>query len=137
MTVYAGQDPVTGKRSYLRETVEGTDAQARKKAQRLLTKLHAEVDRQKAPTSSVPFSHVLDEWLATSEIEESTRKGYVGYIQRTIRPALGEVAVDAITSQALERFYVQLRRCRQRCSAVTDGRGESNPETTEHHSTLR
>jgi len=32
----------------------------------------------------------LDAWLRIHEAEESTPEGYRGYIQRTIRPALGE-----------------------------------------------
>jgi hypothetical protein len=37
--VYAGVNPVTGKRVYLRETINGTDAAAYKRAHRALNKL--------------------------------------------------------------------------------------------------
>ncbi|GAB2957965.1 hypothetical protein LWP59_10790 [Amycolatopsis acidiphila] len=36
---YAGVDPVTGKPSYLAETVKGTDRAARKRAEKLMTEL--------------------------------------------------------------------------------------------------
>jgi hypothetical protein len=51
--VYAGDDPVTGRRVYRNETVRGTDKAAEKRAQKVLTRLLAEVDAQRAPTSTV------------------------------------------------------------------------------------
>jgi len=50
--VYAGDDPVTGKRVYRSETVPGTDRAAQRRAEKTLTRLLAEVDRQRAPTST-------------------------------------------------------------------------------------
>lgn len=64
------------------------------------------------------LGYALDEWLRTSEHEDSTREGYLGYIVRTIRPALGDVPVNKLTARMLESFYAELRRCRVRC----DGR---------------
>ncbi|WP_344416199.1 tyrosine-type recombinase/integrase [Amycolatopsis minnesotensis] len=60
----------------------------------------------------------MDEWLRTADIESITRHGYVGYIERSIRPALGKIAVSKLTARMLETFYDELRRCRVRC----DGR---------------
>lgn len=57
--VYAGDDPVTGKRVYLNETVQGTYRQADRRRMALV----AEVDRQRATKSRATLSHVLDEWL--------------------------------------------------------------------------
>lgn len=113
---YAGIDPVTAKRTYLREKVEGTDKTARKRAERALTKLLAQVDRQRSTTSAVSLNHILDEWLKTTEIEDSTRKTYIGYIERTIKPALGAEPARKITAHTLENFYTELRRCRARCN---------------------
>ncbi|MFJ8813051.1 site-specific integrase [Amycolatopsis thermoflava] len=116
--VYAGIDPVTGRQSYLTETVKGTDKAAHRQAQKVMTRLQAQVDRQRGPDSSVTLSYAIDEWLKTADIEATTRHGYVGYINRTIKPALGEIAVNKLTARALETFYAELRRCRVRC----DGR---------------
>jgi hypothetical protein len=44
--VYAGLDPVTGKRAYLRESVKGNDKAARKQAGKVMTRLLAQVDKQ-------------------------------------------------------------------------------------------
>jgi hypothetical protein len=54
-----------------------------------VTRLSAEVDKLRSPTSSVSFSHCIDEWLRTADIETSTRDGYIGYIEHVIRPILG------------------------------------------------
>lgn len=115
VVVYAGIDPVTGKRQYLRETVQGTDKAARKRADKALTKLLNQVNEQNSTPSAVALSHALDEWMRTSELEDSTRGTYEGYIARTIRPALGDTAVNKITPRMLEKFYTELRRCRVRC----------------------
>jgi hypothetical protein len=76
---------------------------------RLLTK-----GDQRSPTSSVSLGYAVDEWLRTSEIEDSTRDGYVNYINRYIKPVLGGLPVRKIDAHALEGFYTELRRCRIR-----------------------
>ena len=116
--VYAGLDPVTGKPRYLAETIKGTDKAARRRAAKALTRLQAEVDKQRAPESSVSLSHAIDEWLRATEIEDTTRRTYVGYIERTIKPAIGAVAITKLNARTLETLYGELRRCRARC----DGR---------------
>lgn len=100
MVVYAGIDPVTGRRTYHREKVAGTDKAAYRRAEKVLTNLQARVNAQRAPTSTVTLSYAIDEWLRSADIEESTRHGYEGYIERTIRPALGDVSVSKVTPRA-------------------------------------
>ncbi|ANY05308.1 hypothetical protein [Pseudonocardia sp. HH130630-07] len=112
--VFAGQDPVTGKDRYLTETVRGTDKPARKRAEKAMTRLQAEVDRQRSPESALSLSRVLDEWLRTVEIEDTTRRTYLGYIERTVKPAIGTIGIDKLSARNLETFYAQLRRCRAR-----------------------
>ena len=116
--VYAGDDPVTGRRVYRSETVPGADRAAQRRAEKALTRLLAEVNAQRAPTSTVTLAYVLAEWLRTVELEDTTRRTYVGYIDRTILPAVGSVAADKLSALTLERLYGELRRCRKRC----DGR---------------
>ncbi|MDI2031698.1 tyrosine-type recombinase/integrase [Saccharopolyspora sp. TS4A08] len=127
--VYAGIDPVTGKRVYLRETIQGTDRAAHKRAEKVLNKLLAQADKQQTATSSVKFSFALEEWMRTNEIEESTSNTYRGYINRTITPALGEQPVNKISARMLESFYSDLRRCRARC----DGKPYVEHRKTEEH----
>lgn len=113
--VYAGLDPVTSKRVYLRETIQGTDKAAWKRAEKKRNELAVQVDKQRSTPSAVRLDHAIDRWLATNELEDSTRKTYVGYIERTIKPALGVIAVNKLGALELESFYTELRRCRIRC----------------------
>jgi integrase len=58
----------------------------------------------------------LTRWLKTVEVEDSTRDGYIGYIERNIRPTLGAVPIAKLSTRMLETFYAELRRCRIRCN---------------------
>lgn len=124
---YAGLDPVTHKRSYLRETIKGTDKAAYKKAEDKLAEFRTQVAKQQSTTSTVPFGHAIDEWMKTTEIEDSTRSGYVNYIERYIRPALGKVPVRKIDARTIESFYNEIRRCRTKC----DGKPFIEKHTTD------
>lgn len=115
VVVYAGTDPVTGKRVYLRENLKGTDKAAYKRAEKVMNRLLTKVEDQRSPTSSVTMAYAVDEWLRTSEVEDSTRDGYVNYVNRYIKPILGEQPVRKIDAHTLESFYTELRRCRIRC----------------------
>ncbi|MGH4008927.1 MAG: site-specific integrase [Pseudonocardiaceae bacterium] len=113
--VYAGPDPVTGKPVYLRETVRGTDDAARRMARRTLNRLVAEAEKARRPSSVVSLGHVINEWLRIVEHEDSTRETYLGYIERTITPALGSMSIAKLSVRHLETLYAELRRCRVRC----------------------
>ena len=93
MRVFAGVDPVTGRDRYLSESVKGTDRAARREAEKVMARLQTEVDGQRSAQSSVTLGFTLDEWLKTVEVEDSTRDGYIGYIERNIRPTLGAVPI--------------------------------------------
>ncbi|MQA62930.1 MAG: hypothetical protein GEU86_15880 [Actinophytocola sp.] len=108
-------DPVTGRQVYLRETIQGTDAAAWKKADDKLAQFRAQMLKQRSVASSVPLGNALDEWLAKADLEDSTRDGYAGYIERVIKPALGKTPVRKIGARELESLYAELRRCRVRC----------------------
>ncbi|HEX5401479.1 MAG TPA: site-specific integrase [Pseudonocardiaceae bacterium] len=118
VVVYAGTDPVTNRRSYLRETIKGTDKAAHRRAESAMNKLLTQVDGQRAVQSSVSLGYALDEWMRNTELADSTRHTYEGYIRRTIRPTLGDEPARKISPRVLEKFYTELRRC----GAVCDGK---------------
>src|SRR5436190_4649686 len=91
--LFAGYDPVTGKETYLSATISGTDDKAWRKADNKPAEFRTQVNKQRYAESSVPLGDALNEWMRVSELEDSTRKTYKGYIERTIRPALGTVPV--------------------------------------------
>jgi integrase len=108
--VYAGLDPITGRRIYL--TGSTTDE---RQAEKIRTRLLAQVDAQRSARTRATLNAAIDDWLQVHEVEETTMQGYRGYIERTIRPALGEEPVERITAKVLEEMYAELRRCSQRC----------------------
>ncbi|OZM72840.1 site-specific integrase [Amycolatopsis antarctica] len=111
--VYAGVDPLTGKRLYL---TESTTDEA--EAKRILNKFRAQVDEKRNARTRALFRVAIEEWLKVHELEETTRDGYEMYARRYINPALGDEPVSAISARLLEQLYAELRRCRARC----DGR---------------
>lgn len=113
VNVYAGVDPLTGKRLYLTEST--TDE---KEAERILTKLVAQVDAERYARTNATLSVAIDEWLRTLEVEDTTREAYEMYARRYLKPALGDEPVGKISARVLEQLYAELRRCRARC----DGR---------------
>ncbi|MFL6145507.1 MAG: tyrosine recombinase XerC [Labedaea sp.] len=115
MVVYAGDDPVTGRRTYKRATIKGTDDAAWTKARNKRTQFLAEVLKQRRASSSVKLGHAIDEWFSTADLQGSTRDGYAGYVNRVIKPTLGNVALNKLGARELESLYAVLRRCRIRC----------------------
>jgi integrase len=112
--VYAGVESLTGKRHDLVETVPaGPDAAA--EAERVRTRLLNEIDERRNPRTKATVNQLMDRYLDVLDVEESTRKGYVGYINNHIRPVLGELPVAKLDGEVLDSFYGQLRRCRVRC----------------------
>jgi integrase len=125
--VYAGIDPVTNKPRHLAGTIKGTDRPAHRRAEKAMTRLQAQVDKQRSPETSTSLGEALDEWLRVNEIEDTTRHTYVGYIERTIKLAIGTVAIDKLSARTLETLYRELRRCRMRCAQeILKARGLSN-----------
>jgi integrase len=108
--VYAGIDPLTGRRLYL--TGSSTDE---REAGRIRNRLLADADAKRGAKTQATLSAAIDSWLVSHEVEESTLAGYRGYIERTIRPALGAEPVKRIGVKVLEDLYADLRRCGKRC----------------------
>ena len=85
--MYAGRDPLTGKKRYLKKTSD-----TEKQAQVELTKLLHQVDEQRQPRSGILMRHLIEKWFEVEEHEESTRKTYVGLVKNYIDPAFSCVA---------------------------------------------
>jgi integrase len=113
VSVYAGVDPLTGKRLYLAEST--TD---QNEAQRILARLRAQVDEDRHARTRGTLRVALAEWLATTELEHSTRHTYEMYARNYINPALGDEPLGSVSARMLERFYAELRRCRARCDGT-------------------
>jgi integrase len=86
-----------------------------KSSKRALNRLVAEAEKARRPSSVISLSHMIDDWLRVAEHEESTRETYLGYIERTIKPALGSMSIAKLSVRHLETLYAELRRCRVGC----------------------
>jgi len=111
VVVYAGEDPLTGRRSYLNESTTD-EAEAR----RILTRLVAQVDAQRHAKTSGSFRVAMESWLRTHDVEEITRTSYEQYARVHLYPAFGDVTIGKVGTRLLEEFYADLRHCRSACS---------------------
>jgi hypothetical protein len=81
--VYAGKDPLTGRELRFRKTRK-TEVEAQIEPGRLL-----ELARSgRNPDSGVTVAELLDACVLVAGWEVSTEEANLGYIRRTIRPAL-------------------------------------------------
>ena len=118
--VYAGSDPVTGKRHDLTEIVP-PGRRAAAEAERVRTRLLGQLDERRNPRTKATLDQLLDRYVEVLDIDESTRKTYIGYIENRIRPTLGELQVGRLDGEVLDSFYAELRRCRHGCTGRRRG----------------
>ena len=104
--VYAGTDPLTGREIRLRKTCKTEQA-----AQIELGKLLAKAQAGRQPDSAVTVAQLLDQYVSTAGWDVSTRESNLGYIRRTIKPALGPLQVRKVRGPILDTLYARLMRC--------------------------
>jgi hypothetical protein len=61
------------------------------------------------------LDQLLDRYLATLDVAESTRKMYAKYAEKHIRPFVGRLKAGAVDVEVLDSLYAELRRCRVHC----------------------
>ena len=115
--VYAGVDQLTGKKLWLRETVAArpTRRETEREAEKVLTRLLNQVDERRTPRTEATVNELLDRWLEVIDVERTTRAGYVGKIEKHIRPTIGRLQVGRVQVETIETLYARLRRCRDHC----------------------
>ena len=79
-------------------------------------KLLSQVDERRQPRSKATLGVLIDRWLEVVDLDLTTRAGYLGKIEKHIRPTLGHLPLAKIDAELLEHFYARLRRCRGQCS---------------------
>jgi integrase len=99
--VYVGTDPATGKRKHLYGTA------ASKRAAR---QLEGELERQaaKVTPATATVDYMLDKWLAVARHAPSTAYETAGWLNRAVRPVLGELPLAKVTTEQLDTFYLDL-----------------------------
>jgi hypothetical protein len=117
VTVYAGEDPLTGKRIDLSETVPaGTNAA--KEAEKVRVRLLNQVDEQRNPRTSATMNQLMDRYREVIDVDRTTRKGYESRINSHIRPLLGHLPVARVNGEMLDSFFTVLRTCRTHCGGT-------------------
>lgn len=112
--VYAGYDPLTGRRQYLDKTVPpGPDAVTQ--AEALRTRFINEINERRNPRTKATVSQLMDRYLELLDVEVTTRIRYEIAIRKHIKPLLGKVSIADLTGETLESFYKTLRTCRDHC----------------------
>ncbi|MBC3191674.1 site-specific integrase [Pseudonocardia sp. C8] len=114
VVVYAGVDPVSGKRHFLRELVPA-GPRAQKEAERVLRRLASEVDDEKNPKTTATVDQLLDKHFELLEIEPTTLSTYRTLCRKHVRPLIGRQKVGALRASIFDAFYAELRRCRDHC----------------------
>lgn len=112
--VYAGIDPLSGRRHYLTETIPA-GPKALTEAEQARTRLLNQVDEQRNPRTRATVDQLMDRYLELLDVDVTTRIGYEGYIRNHIRPLLGSLPVGRLNGETLDSFYTVLRTCRTHC----------------------
>jgi hypothetical protein len=119
--VYAGKDPLSGREIRFRKT-RGTEVEAQIELGRLLELARA--GRQ--PDSDVTVAELLDAYVPVAGWDVSTEETNLGYIRRTVKPALGVREVRKVRGPLRDNLYARLQKCGNLACA-------GKPFTEHHH----
>jgi hypothetical protein len=126
--VYAGIDPISKKRLYLRETVSA-GPNARREAEKVRTRLLSEVYERRHPRTDATVAQLIDRHIAEAKLGVKTRKNYRSQADKHIIPCIGHEMVRVVDAAISDSFYTELRWCRDHC----DGRPRIDHRTARPH----
>jgi hypothetical protein len=118
--VYAGRDPLTGRKRWVSRQVTGTGRAALKEAKQIEAQLLAGVAAGRhQEAQGVKVAELVDRWLewrqAVKPMSPGTAANYRRCIELKITPALGDLAVSRLDTATLDRFYTELRQRGSKC----------------------
>ena len=112
--VYAGRDPLTGRKRYVSQQVPGQTKASMRQAKQIEARLLEEVGagRHKGSRSRT-MAELLERWLewrpTVRPIAPTTVSSYRAAMDRYILPALGKLPVRQVDAATLDAFYARLR----------------------------
>ncbi|WP_367131505.1 tyrosine-type recombinase/integrase [Saccharothrix sp. HUAS TT1] len=114
--VYAGKDPLTGKKNFLTETISHKTPDYRKVAERTRTKLLNQVDERRAPRTTATVNMLMDRYEQHLDVDRSTEIGYRRNIRLHIRPLLGTLQLGKdLHGETWDSFNATLKQCSKHC----------------------
>lgn len=95
MRVYAGADPLTGKRHNLVEVIPpGPKAATLAEAARV--RMLAQVDERRSPRTNATLDQLLDRYPETLDGSPTTHAMYAKYLEKHVRPFVGRLKAGAV-----------------------------------------
>lgn len=105
VVVYYGRDASGRRRSRSRM------APSERAAKALEREMLNERDAGRRVTGArATFGDLIDRWLETAQVEESTRYQARRRLERYVRPELGSVRLDRLSAEDLDLLYARLLR---------------------------
>ena len=115
VVVYAGRDPLTGKKRQKTGTAR-TRAEARQLEARLIREAGTGQHRAAGNKTVAELLDAWGEWRPRKgEIAERTMLGYSSLIEHKIIPALGDLRLSRVDTATIDRFLAQLSERGTRC----------------------
>jgi integrase len=112
--VYAGRDPLTGRKRWVSQQVPGQTKASMRQAKQIEARLLEEVGAgQHKGSRSRTMAELLERWLewrpTVRPIAPTTVASYRAALDRYILPALGKLPVRQVDAATLDTFYARLR----------------------------
>jgi integrase len=118
--VYAGRDPLTGRKRWVSRQVQGQTKASHRQAKKVEAELLEQVDRgEQRGSRTRTVGELVERWFTWRQqvkpISPVTVANYRGAIDRYILPALGRAKVREIDAATLDALYAQVRAHGGRC----------------------
>jgi integrase len=120
--VYAGRDPLTGRKRWVSRQVPGQTKASYRQAKKVEAELLEQVDRgEQRGSRTRTVAELVERWFTWRQqvrpISPVTVANYRGAIDRYILPALGRAKLREVDAATLDAFYAQVRAHGGRCRA--------------------
>ena len=118
--VFAGRDPLTGRKRWLSRQVRGQTKAAWREAKKVEAQLLEQVDRgERRVGRSRTIGELVERWLEWRQqvrpISPVTVANYRGAIDRYITPNLGRAMVHEVDAATLDTLYARVRATGGKC----------------------